>query len=223
MALVIITWLWGEKYGPEDVRKVFGGFRRHLREVHRQVCVTYQDIEGVETTPIKDPGLTRWKGCLARLRLFDDVWQRDLGIQRNDRIVNVDLDVVVTGPLDILFDNVASFKILTGANASNPCPYNGSIFMLRGGEHADVWDDFTIERILRVPHHEFPDDQAWLAFKLPGAPGWRAGAESGIWAFRKRTWPAGDALPPGAKLVCFPGHRDPSQFTHLDWVKKHWI
>lgn len=222
MALVIVTWLWGEKYDESYVRKLAAGFRRNLNETHRFLCVTDQVIDGIETTEIKDPGLTTHKGCIARLRLFDEVWQRDIGIKEGDRIVNVDLDVIATGNLDPLFCRPDTFSILTGANAQNPCPYNGSIFMLRGGEHANVWGDFTLAELAKVPYFEFPDDQAWFAHKLPGFVGWKVGPQSGIYAFQKPEWPNGDALPKDARLVVFPGWRDPRKFAHLDWVKASW-
>jgi len=44
----------------------------------------------------------------------------------------------------------------------------------------------------------------------------------GVYAFKKRNWPKGDALPSNARVVAFPGFRDPSQFGHLDWVAQHW-
>lgn len=220
--LTILTWLWGDKYGAEDVRRLQRGIARHVKEDHRFLCVTDNQIDGVETTIIKDPGLTHLKGCIARLRLFDEVWQRDIGCKDGERIVNIDLDVVVTGDLDPLFGRADSFTILTRANAANPCPYNGSIFMLRAGAHADVWDNFTLAELDTVPFYEFPDDQAWMAHKLPGVTGWIAGSQSGIYAFQKPGWPKGDDLPKDARLVVFPGWRSPAKFKHLGWVKEHW-
>lgn len=221
--LHIVTWLWGDKYGAEDVLRLKRGVSRHLNEAHRFLCVTDSEIDGVETTLIKDPGLTLHKGCIARLRLFDEVWQRDIGIADGDRIVNIDLDMVVTGNLDPLFCRPDSFTILTGANASNPCPYNGSVFMLRGGAHVDVWEDFTLNALSAIPFHEFPDDQGWMAARLPGVVGWKVGSPSGIYAFQKPGWgPKGDALPRDARLVVFPGWRSPEKFKHLDWVREHW-
>ena len=220
--LTIVTWLWGDKYGAEDVKRLQRGIARNLKDEHRFLCVTDDPIDGVETTIIKDPGLTKHKGCIARLRLFDEVWQRDIGCKDGDRIVNIDLDVVVTGDLAPLFCRADSFTILTGANAANPCPYNGSVWMLRAGAHVDVWEDFTLNALSMIPAHEFPDDQGWMAARLPGVVGWKVGSPSGIYAFQKPAWPKGDALPKDARLVVFPGWRSPEKFKHLDWIKEHW-
>lgn len=175
---------------------------------------------GVFAPEAEDEYLTKLPGCFCRLRMFDPEWQDRNGI--SGRLVCVDLDVVVTGELDEVFDRPEKFVILQGANAANPCPFNGSVMMLRTGSRPDVWKDFSLKRAEEVPYYEFPDDQAWLAHKVPDAGGWKAGPESGIYAFQKPGWPKGESLPAGAKLVAFPGWRDPSRFAHLDWVKRHW-
>jgi hypothetical protein len=121
-----------------------------------------------------------------------------------------------------LFDRPESFVILQGANSANPNPFNGSVFMLRAGEHADVWSEFSVDAAGKVPFYAFPDDQAWFHARMPNAAGWKVGAASGVYAMGKPGWPNGTSLPRDARLVVFPGHRDPSQFTHLDWVREHW-
>lgn len=217
--LTVITWFWGQKYSPDYVKRLQAGVARHLKQPHRFLCVTDQDIDGVETTPIKDPGLTKHKGCIVRLRLFDEVWQRDIGA--TGRIVCLDLDAVVTGPLDPLFDRDDPFIILQGVNsASHPCPYNGSIFMLRAGYRPDVWDDFTLAKLDKIPRLEFADDQGWMRHMIPDAAAYTDA--DGVWAFHKGPWRTGDNLPQGARVVAFPGRRDPAQFVHLKWVRDNW-
>lgn len=220
--LTVCTWLWGDKYSAGDVAKLAAGVRRHLAQPYRFLCITDADIaiDGVETTPIKDPGFTTMKGCFARLRLFDPVWQGDIGA--TGRIANLDLDAIITGPLDPLFNRPDNFVILHGGNAVNPCRFNGSVFMLRAGAHREVWDDFTLEKAKAVPFHDFPDDQGWLWHMLPNAAGWNCGRGSGVYAFQKPGWPKGDDLPADARMVVFPGWRSPEKFRHLSWVKEHW-
>jgi hypothetical protein len=79
-----------------------------------------------------------------------------------------------------------------------------------------------MDAITKLKRYEFPDDQGWFWAKIPHAATWKVGSSSGIYAFRKPGWPIGDRLPDGAKIVAFPGHRDPAQFTHLPWLKEHW-
>lgn len=225
MALTICTWLWGSKYGSDDVLKLRAGLRRHLEQPHKLVVIADNPDKvpyGCASLPIPNPELTRVRGCFARLVMFSPAWQRKLWLAEGERLVCMDLDVVVTGELDPLFDRPEPFVILQGANAANPCPYNGSIFMLRGGAHPEVWNDFSIEATQTIQFHEFPDDQGWLWHKLPNAAGWKVGPESGVYAFHKPGWPGGDDLPADARLVVFPGWRSPDKFKHLPWIAEHW-
>lgn len=225
--LTVCTWLWGEKYSGDYVAKLYNGLRRHLTQPFQFRCFTDRGLDAdVRLIPRQDRHLLDIKGCFARLRVFDPVFQRLENL--HDRIVCIDLDTVITGPLDPLFNRPEPFVILRGANAANPNPFNGSLWMFRAGTHHDIWSDFELTSAcdaLRVAGkvYDFPDDQGWFWHKVPGAAGWKAGAASGVYGFQKPGWPKGEALPDGARLVAFFGKRDPSQFVHLDWVKKEWL
>jgi len=209
--LTVATWIWGKKYNGQYIARLKRGLQRGLKQPHR--FVLFEPWPGDEAL---------FAGCFVRLRMFNPSFQRYWGIAAGVRVVCVDLDVIITGELDPLFDRPESFCILTGANAANPCPYNGSLIMFRAGAHWDLWQDFSLEEAAKIPKYEFPDDQGWIAARLPNAAGWKAGSASGVYAFKKPGWPKGDALPGDARMVCFPGARDPSQFTHLSWVKEYW-
>jgi hypothetical protein len=223
--LIVTTWLWGERFTPDDVRKLRAGVARNLREPHLFVCFTdcRFEIDGVYAFPILDLGLTQIPGCFARLRLFDPEIQNLLFpvADPTNRIVNIDLDSIITGPLDCLFGGYQDFIILQGANLANPCPYNGALWMLRPGVHPEVWREFSPAVASTIAHHEFPDDQGWLWHKVPNAAGWPVGAASGVYVFNKRGWPPGDMLPAGARVVTFVRH-SPDEFVRLPWVRKHW-
>src|SRR4051794_33955432 len=102
--LTICTWKWGDKFSADDVAKLSAGVARHLRQPHRFVCIT-DDTRGltVECGAIRDVDLLRVKGCFARLRMFDPEAQKGSGLSEGDRLVCIDLDTVITGPLDPLF------------------------------------------------------------------------------------------------------------------------
>jgi hypothetical protein len=159
-------------------------------------------------------------GCFARLRTFDPEWQKAHGIVSCERIVCLDLDLIVTGSLDGLFESLLGFSILQGVNAANPCPYNGSVWSLIAGYRADIWQEFSLDAAAKVPFYSFPDDQAYFAAKIPLAG--KIGPADGVYAFKKPGWPDGVDLPANARIVAFPGHRDPSQFTYLPWINRHW-
>jgi hypothetical protein len=222
--LNIVTWYYGDKYSPDYVSKLAAGVKRNLKQPYRFVVVSENARivgDGMESWPIVDEDLLKVPGCLARLRMFDPTWQAAHGIAKGERIVDLDIDMVITGALDPLFDRPDPFVILQHINTTNPNPYNGSVFMLRAGERPDVWSDFSIEASTKIRYHAFPDDQGWFWHKIPDAGAWTVG--DGIYGFKKVGWPTGDALPENARIVAFPGWRDPIKLGHLDWVAKHWV
>jgi hypothetical protein len=210
VALVIGAWSWGTKYGSQYVSRLRAGVARHLKQPYRFVVLNPEP---------EDMPLTKIPGCFCRLRAFDPIWQARQGI--TDRFVCLDLDMVITGTLDHIFDRADAFTILQGVNTSNPCRYNGSAWMLRAGTRPEVWRDFSLTAASRVPFDSFPDDQAWFAAKIPDAGAWTA--QDGVYAFKKRGWPKGDDLPANASIVAFPGWRDPARFTNIDWVARNWL
>jgi hypothetical protein len=211
--LHIGTWLWGDRYGPEYVERLRAGVARNMKSEYRWHVFSPEP---------EDEYLTKIPGCFCRLRAFDPAWQAKQGISQGDRLVCMDLDAIVTGPLDDLFFRTQEFTCLEGANAVNKCKFNGSIWMLRGGYRSDVWSEFSLEEAEKLPRHLFVDDQQWFQARFPDVVGWKVGPQSGLYAFQKPGWPAGTELPKDAKMVVFPGWRDPSKFTHLPWVQKHW-
>lgn len=208
--LVIGVWRWGSKYGDEYVDRLRAGVARNLTQAYEFRVFTPKE---------EDRGLTAIPGCFARLRMFDPAWQAEHGI--TGRLVCMDLDMIITGPLDALFDRPEPFAILSDVNASNPCWANGSLWWTTAGYRPDVWSDFSLAAAQALPGiHEFADDQLWLSNKLPDAG--RITDADGCYAFQKKHWPRGEALPRNARVVAFPGWRDPIGFQHLPWVQEHW-
>lgn len=212
--LHIITWLWGSKYGPEYVDRLRSGVTKHLTLLHRFVVVSPEP---------EDIYLTEIPGCFARLRTFDPGWQQRNGIQVGDQIVCMDLDSIVTGSLNEMFLCVGSFAILQGCNR-HKFRFNGSIWSLTAGYCPDIWSNFSLEAAAKIPFAEFPDDQQYIEARLGYEPSvWMVGPASGIYAVGKPAWPGGSDLPRDARLVVFPGRRDPSHFLHFPWVRQHWL
>ncbi len=144
-----------------------------------------------------------------------------MGFKPGDRIVQIDVDTIITGQLDETFDREEDFIIAGGGNSANPCKTNGFLWMAKAYTNGNLWDDFTLVEAAKYPYYEYPDDQGWIDAKLPNCAKWRCGDE--VFVFHKPGWPEDDKLPERAKLVTFSGWRSPERFKHLDWVKKHWI
>ena len=207
----VIVWVWGRKYGPEYIERLAAGIKRNLDDCTFTVCRPLPE----------DEYLTEIPGCLCRLRTFDPCWQKSMGFKRGERILCLDLDLIVTGRLEPLFDREEPFVILQGVHTSNPCRMNGSVWMTTAGYRPDVWTDFSVEAANAVPFYQFAEDQAWFAAKMPDAGAY--GPATGVYAMKKPGWPRNDVLPSGARIVAFPGGRDPSDFVHLEWVKRNWV
>lgn len=230
MSLVIATYLWGSSFGVDDVEKLAAGLKRNMTGPYRFVVVTDcpRRFEGAHfpaiAIPLADRHLLAIPGCFARIRLFDPQFQERIKIACGafDRLACIDLDTVITGDCDPVFDRDESFVIMQGGNTSNPNPYGGALMMLRPGEHQDIWTDFSLDAAAKTAYFAFPDDQGWLAAKIPNAPAWKVGRASGVYCFKKPSWPGGDRLPDDARMVMFRGNNPPRKHVDLDWVKRHW-
>lgn len=222
--MTYITWIWGDKYGEEDVNKLAASIGRNTRENHRFVVFSDRKLKvapPAEVKTIEDKHLIG-RGCFCRLRMFDPEWQMRHGF--DDKIVSLDLDLVITANVDALFRRKEKFLILKGVNAVNPNPLNCSLMMLRAGEMPQIWQKFSIDKVETMKYHEFPDDQGWIWHLVQFPDGWVGGSSSGVYGFRKPGWPFqnGQALPRGAVIVAFVGSKKPSQYSRLDWVMRHW-
>lgn len=193
------------------------GIERNCSLPLRFVCITNQKDTPGETWPIEDPELLTFRdGCYVRLRMFDPDWQERHGIER---LVCLDLDLIVTGKIDPLFNRPEPFMILHG-NHFNPCPFNGSVMMISKGANPEVWRRFNTQEADRasiIRGRWRGTDQTWIAHVVPKAPGWTY--RDGIYGYEKKGWPG--YLPRDARIVTLNGKRDPS--TQDDaWVAYHW-
>ena len=96
---------YGRYYAPFYVNRLFAGVKRNLARPFRFVCVT-NDPDGirseVECVPFaEDPGVPgrKWPNIFSKLTLFKDGFA-DL----SGPALYLDLDVLITGPLNKFFD-----------------------------------------------------------------------------------------------------------------------
>lgn len=98
--VVACVW-WGDKYSSEYVERLRDAVKRNMERDYDFVCLTdrnpeeYKDITGVLFWQTPYP---EWEGWWQKIRLFDPrPWLDDT------RILMLDLDIVITGPLDDFF------------------------------------------------------------------------------------------------------------------------
>lgn len=226
--LTIVCFLWrdpsyryGLRYSHEHVNRLRNMVARHLAQPHRFVCVTDQPdgIEaGIEIIPLW-PDYRGMGGTWTRVKLFSTAMRDILG----ERFVLMDLDCVVTGPLDPLFETDDEFVT---TRSSNPASiYNTGFFLLRAGSRPQVFERFTPEQALAAISVDGMWEQGWVSLVLGGGEQtW--GPEHGVYEYGRHVARGnGGKLPDGARVVFFSGPHDPSLAAcraKSPWIAEHW-
>ena len=173
--LTVLTWLWTQpqgrtKFTGEHVNVWADMVRHNLKMPHRIACVT-DTPKGIDKSIniIKPPGdfedvFPRWgpakPNCYRRLSMF----RRDAADIFGERFVCMDLDCVVGGSLDPLFDRPEDLVLFKGTQQDRP--YNGSMMLIRAGCRPEVFEKFD-QRGANISGDIFVgSDQAWLAYVL---------------------------------------------------------
>jgi hypothetical protein len=212
--LTVCCWYWVQtrtraKYTPEHIAIWAAMVRRNLTLPHRLAVVTHEDIciPGVEVIrpprEFDDVRIGTWgetkPQCHRRLVMFRPDAERWFG----RRVVSMDLDCVIGGPLDPLFDRDEDLVLFKGT--SNERPYNGSLLMLRTGSRTKVYNEFTQERAAIAGQLFCGSDQAWLAHCL----GWNEATwdeADGVYWFGNKYTQECEAPP---RVLFFPGRLKP--------------
>lgn len=223
--------VYRSQFNGMHVNVLAGMVRRHYSKPHNFVCVT-DDSAGIDQKHVKvmplwpdhgqlqNPfGRRRGPSCYRRLKLFAP----DAGEAFGERIIALDLDVVITGDLAPLFDRPEDFVIWGDSHPRTF--YNGSFWSLRAGAVPEIWTDFDPDRSPALAKEAgfFGSDQAWISYKLgPGRPTF--GMADGIYSYRVHVAPGGGVLPANARMVVFHGKIDPwsGDAQQYDWVREHW-
>lgn len=218
--LTVLTWFWKQpggrvEYDALHVNIWAAMVRRHLSQPHRIACVT--DIpEGIDPSieiiapprDFEDVRIPTWAEgrpqCLRRIAMFAP----DAGAVFGERFVCMDLDCIVAGPLDPLFDTGAEFQMFRGTAPGRL--YNGSMMMLAAGSRPQVFTRFTPEGAAEAGKRFIGSDQAWISHVL-GAGERTWGAEHGVHWWRQ-------AHPQDCRIMFFPGGLKPWEVLEDGWV-----
>jgi hypothetical protein len=202
--------------------------RANLAMPHRIACVT-DFPDGIDPSidiiqpprDFEEVRIPTWNDkkpqCLRRIAMFRPDAARIFG----ERFVCMDLDCVIAGSLDPLFDVPDDFKMMIGT-APKLRPYNGSMLLMTAGARPQVYTEFTPERATLAGKHFLGSDQAWIAFSLGwGEKTWdeRDGA---VWFS-----PRYSMQPPDCRVMFFPGAIKPwntAGHRKLDhWVRRQYV
>lgn len=227
--ITIVTWLWkgNRPYAPHHVAVLAAMFRRNLSTPHRFVCITDMDGDfgdGVEVMAMPEaaralseyrtPEAPNFPSCYRRLWMFSDE-ARVLG----DRVMLIDVDVVLTSSIDHLFEYTAPFVGWSPRMKWGHGPrLGGGMYLMTPGSHTEVFDEFqgqaSIDEARAAGFRG--SDQAWISYKLIG--------DVELWPHSVGIYSIRDlkcGLPKDACLVQFNGRIKPWQ-SGLPWVRDSW-
>jgi hypothetical protein len=233
--ITVVCWKWQgssayhTKFTSEHVNTLRSMVSRHLSLNHRFLCIT-DDPVGLHPDIIVVP-LWPWPiihigkeakkpNCYRRLFCFSKeaaAW--------GNRILSIDLDVVILSSLDPLIDRPEDFIMCTGTAPGTH--YNGSMFLLRAGTRTQVWERFDPRTALNQTQAlgMVGSDQAWISLVLgPGEATW--GESDGLYSYRKHfILGQNKELPSTARMVAFNGRDNPWD-SHVinkhQWVRDNW-
>ena len=236
MTLTVTTFKWSaygyrSVYTAKHVNRLAAMFRRYLAIKHEFVCVTDDPVGlDAEIRPVEiwsdhalvpNPHGGREPSCYRRLKLFDKSCAELIG----ERILQCDLDTVLTGDVTPLFDRPED-TVLLGTKHPH-IPVNGSLALVTPGARPEVWESFDPETSPKTARAAkcFGSDQGWMAYVLGDSVAkWQVG-EGGIYSYGAiETSPKHRGqLPKDARLVCFYGPRDPwGAPQRRPWVRRFY-
>lgn len=240
----VVLWKWKpapnyrSKFEAIHVDVACRMIRRNYGGPLRITCIT-DDPEGIteadriiplwdEFSTIRSPHdlgqVARNPSCYRRLRMF----AADAGEWLGQRIVSMDLDMVVTGRLEPIFDRPEPIVLWGDTNPRTH--YNGSLIIHTAGQHAFLYDEFKKNpercRTFATRAGQFGSDQAWISARLGGGKP-KFGKEDGVYSYRNHINqpPLRGRLPENARVVMFHGIVDPwtpGLSRTLPWVAQNW-
>lgn len=218
--LNIVLWKWNQPnpmtfYTAEHVNVMCSMLRRNLQGIpHRIICVT-DDQSGLtecesfalwpDTGNIANATKKYLPSCYRRLKLYHNETQSDLGIGRDERIMSIDLDTLICGPLKELVETEGKFVGWEMVGTHHPKVFNGSLQMFTAGTMDFIWSSFDP---MTSPRKAFEagwlgSDQSWLSMNLVGKEG-----SVGV------KWPLVASYPLNVRLPARHDHRTRVIFYH---------
>lgn len=195
----------GEKFSPDYVNILYAGVKKNLDQF-RFICVTDngQYDDGIETVKLPE-NLAGWWG---KLWLFS----KDFQERCTERILFLDLDTIITGPLEELAKYNGEFCILR--DFYRPDGYGSGLMAWNRGFGTHIWERWDGEGRPRIDG----GDQAWIEKCVEKADLWQDIYPGKVCSYKVHAeqWP-----PNGTSIVCFHGFPKPHE-CEGGWVGLMW-
>jgi hypothetical protein len=211
---------WGDRYPSDYANRLWSMIKRNTRRPTRLVCFT-DNAEGLDPDiivhplpPIRIPDAVAWKPWRKV-----SLWQAPLADLEGD-VLFVDLDVVITGPLDDFFDYQPG-KFCIAENWSQPGEGigNTSVYRWRVGTNTHVYNDFIADGEGKV--RQFGISQKYISATAHDMTYWPAEWCASFKHTLMPRWPLNffqvPKLPPATRVVAFTGKPDPDEAAIGVW------
>jgi hypothetical protein len=230
---------WGGKYGADYVNRLYAMVARHLRRPFHMLCLT-DDARGVRP----EVGIGPLPALPALNQPKERGWNKlgafspEVAELMSETVLFLDLDVVITGPLDPLFEHAGAFPMIRDWYHPASVIGNSSVFRFRPADHPTLFADFCAGADSFVREHRNEQEFLTRYMQLKGALAWwpadwcqsyRVGCLP-LWPMRAWATPK---LPETARVVVF--HGDPKPHEAIEgrsgvfktwrpapWVAEHW-
>ena len=220
----VVCMKWGTLYPADYVNKLYGMVRRNVSGPLRFVCMT-DDASGVraevECLPCPTVDLpppynnTGWRKLV--------LWKQALPGMEGDWLF-LDLDAIVLDSLDPFFDFEPAVSFVVMQNWTQPGKGigNTSVFRFRVGAHPYIYD--RLEPEFDAIHDDYRIEQTYISRTVGEMKFW-----PDAWCVLFKThcvppmparWWKAPAVPPGARIVAFPGVPNPHEAVLGQWPAK---
>ncbi|PZQ99875.1 MAG: glycosyltransferase [Cereibacter sphaeroides] len=247
---VVLCMKWGTLYPADYVNVLYNACRKNLTGDFRFLCLTDDAtgfVDGIEHRPIPDLNLTpgmRKSGQWQKIALYLPDLYGFTG-----RALFTDLDMVICGSLDAMFEQPSAFITTDMGTDWRPNPTgHGTVeagtclFAFNLGQEQQILDNFLTDKQAAVDQYTI--EQAWVGAQASSMDYWPRGwvvsfkrhlrQPIGLDLFRPPHRP-----PPGAKVVAFHGEPRPAdlikrnagfwdRFPHMGhgqvgWMADYWV
>lgn len=228
--LTVLVFKWHDPAGRHNalytydsgyVNRMANMLRRHLSRPYELVCVT-DDTAGLDSSirVIELPSeVAALPGEYRKLYVF----HRSLAARIGARVLMLDLDLVIVGPIDELVARAEPFIAWSCHENTKVGRFNTSVVLMDTGAFHDAWDRFegesSIEEIQRLGYDGWEQD--WVSHVV-GERGTRwARRGEGIDSFME----VRDGFRPTTRIVSFNGRRSPAMTqlqAQFPWITQHW-
>lgn len=211
---------WGTRYGPEFVNRMWAAVQRNTARPTRLVCLT-DDVSGindaVECHPIPDINLpadlinTPWR----KLTL----WRAPLADLSGD-VLFLDLDLVITGSLDEMFDfEPGRYCVIENWTQMGQGNGNTSAFRFPVGKFASIFTNFQADPDAILSRYRI--EQLYISREIEDMVFW-----PDLWcaSFKHSlmpSWPMNffkaPVLPAETRIVAFTGKPDQDEAMRGEW------